>query len=70
MIRDPIVEEVREVRRQIEAECDNDWNKLIHYYRQVQEKATAPLYRGSPKRLTRATASEQSHSRGPVSTEA
>jgi hypothetical protein len=29
MTKDPIVEEVRRIRAQIEAECGHDWDKLV-----------------------------------------
>ena len=38
MTRDPIVEEVRKVRKQIEAECGNDWDKLMAHFRGLQKK--------------------------------
>jgi len=53
MIRDPIVEEVRETRRKTELACHGDWNKLVEHYRQVQESSGHPISRGSPRRLAR-----------------
>ena len=38
MTKDPIVEEVRNVRKQIESECGNDWDKLIARFRRVQDQ--------------------------------
>ncbi len=35
MWKDPIVEEVRNIRREIEAECDNDFEKI---YKMAQER--------------------------------
>ncbi len=38
MWRDPIVEEVRAIRRQIAAECDFDLHKLLDRAREAQKK--------------------------------
>lgn len=38
MWKDPIIEEVRGIRRQIEEECGNDWDTLFAYYRKAQRK--------------------------------
>lgn len=56
MFRDPIVEEVRKVRREIEAACDNDWDKLFDYYLNVQKELskTHKIVSGSPKPLVKA----------------
>jgi len=53
MKKDPIVEEIREVRRRTEESCGHDWNRLIDHYRKVQQTSGRPTYRGSPKRLTK-----------------
>jgi hypothetical protein len=60
MIRDPIVQEIREVRRKTEEACEGDWNRLIEHYRQVQNAATLPVFRGSPKRLASRPESDES----------
>ena len=56
MWRDPIVEEIREARHRIEAECGHDWDRLVAYYREVQRKAeqdgSHPVFSGSPKQAT------------------
>jgi hypothetical protein len=51
MSRDPIVEEVRRIRRQIEAECDNDPQKLYDHMIDVQRKYKDRLVSRAPKRL-------------------
>ena len=38
MLRDPIIEEVRQVRHKIEAECEDDPQKYYEHIQQVQEK--------------------------------
>lgn len=50
-IRDPIVEEVRELRRKTKEACGGDGDRLAHHYRAVATGDHAIL-RGSPKRLT------------------
>ena len=37
MIKDPVIERIREVRRQISAEYDHDPKKLLTHYRQMEE---------------------------------
>jgi len=57
MPRDPIIEEIREVRRRIEQECDHDWEKLFAYYARVQKRMEAEGRRivpGRPKPLRKA----------------
>lgn len=58
MIRDPIVDEVREARRKTEEACDHDWNRLTEHYRRVPAGA-ARLIRGEPKRLPKASKSSK-----------
>lgn len=50
MLRDPIVEEVREVRRRTEEACGHDWKRLTEHYRNVQP-VTGRLIRREPRRL-------------------
>lgn len=50
MLRDAIVDEVREIRHKTEEACQRDWKKLMDHYRRV-EPGTASLVRGQPKRL-------------------
>ena len=38
MWKDPIVEEIRSIRLNIEAECDNDFNKIFAQAIEAQEK--------------------------------
>ncbi len=52
MIRDPIVEEVRQARRQTEEACGHDWKRLAEHYRQIQP-TTGRLIRREPKLLPR-----------------
>jgi len=49
MKRDPIVEEVRRVRHQIEAECGNDPEAYARHLRQVQEGLGRSLVRRRPQ---------------------
>lgn len=57
MANDPIIQEIREIRRQIMAECDNDPEKLFQHYQKLQEELakTHKIVRGSPKKLSRPT---------------
>jgi len=49
MTRDPIVEEVRRVRRQIEARHGNDLDKLFAHYKRLQRKYAGRLVPPPPK---------------------
>jgi hypothetical protein len=49
MSGDPIVEEVREVRRKIETECQNDAQKYYEHLQQVQEQYGDRLVQRKPK---------------------
>lgn len=49
MVNDPIVEEVRKVRKAIEAACDNDPLKYAERLRQVELKYADRLVRRGPK---------------------
>jgi len=49
MYRDPVVEEVRKVRREIEAECHNDPDEYLQYLRHFQEQFKDRLVCGKPK---------------------
>ena len=64
MIRDPIVEEVRELRRRTEAACDGDWDKLVEHFRQVQKRSGLPVTRGSPRRLVQQPRNERDEETG------
>ena len=49
MSRDPIIEEVRQIRHEIEAECEDDAQKYYQYIQQVQEKYRNRLVQRKPK---------------------
>jgi len=36
MIRDPIIEEIRKIRRETEEACGHDWDRLLEHYRAVK----------------------------------
>lgn len=48
MFKDPIVEEVRKTRREIEAELGNDPAKYVQHLREVQERYRDRLVRRKP----------------------
>ena len=53
MEKDPIVEEIRNVRKKTEAACGGDWERLAAHYLKVQEAerlTERPLVNGSPQR--------------------
>jgi hypothetical protein len=49
MFRDPIVEEVRQIRRKIESECEDDGQKYYEHIRKMQEKHRERLVRREPR---------------------
>ena len=49
MLRDPIIEEVRQVRHKIEVECEDDPQKYYEHIQQVQEKYRNRLVQRKPK---------------------
>ena len=49
MFQDPIIEEVRQIRHKIEAECENDAQKYFEYVQQIQDKYRHRLVRREPK---------------------
>ena len=53
MTPDPIVEEVRRVREEIEAEHGDSWQALERYYMEKRASSPARLFAGKPKRFTR-----------------
>jgi hypothetical protein len=53
MERDPIVEEVRRVRREIEAECGNDAQKYFEHLTELQKQYTDRLVCLGPKSALR-----------------
>jgi len=52
MIRDPIVEEVRESRRKTEEACGHDWKRLAQHYRGIRT-GNGRVIRLEPKLLPR-----------------
>ncbi len=56
MFKDPIVEEVRNIRKKIEKQYP-DSDSFFNYYDQIQKESQKVLTRRSPKRLSRAQAS-------------
>lgn len=53
MWHDPIVEEVRRVRRAIEAECDDDLAKICQHLRDAEKALGSRLVNRGPVRLER-----------------
>ena len=51
MQKDPIVEEVRRIRHEIEGECQKDPDKLFEYFQASQGKLGNRLVRREPKLL-------------------
>lgn len=49
MYNDPIVEEVRKVRREIEAKCHDDLDEYLRRLQEVQDRFKDRLVRGKPK---------------------
>lgn len=56
MFKDPIVQQVREIRKAIEQEYPDSESFYKHYER-LQRDCKKPLTRRSPKRISRAQAS-------------
>lgn len=52
MIRDLIVEEVRQIRHKTEEACGHDWKRLAEHYRRIQP-GTHQVIRREPKLLPR-----------------
>ncbi|MBN1507860.1 MAG: hypothetical protein JW955_13500 [Sedimentisphaerales bacterium] len=48
---DPIIEEVRRIRKEIEAEHDNDWKALERYFVKKQNIAPEKKVVYKPRRL-------------------
>lgn len=51
MPRDPIIEEVRQIRHDIEAECQNDPQKFYEHIQQLQNKYLHRLVQREPRML-------------------
>ena len=56
MKEDPIIEEIRDIRREIMAECDNDSEKYYQRIFRMQKELskTRKIVSGSPKPLVKA----------------
>ncbi len=48
MTNDPIIDEIRKIRRDIEAECGNDAEEYFNYFQNIQKKYKN-LVRRKPK---------------------
>ena len=51
MNKDPIVEEVRRIRKPIESELNNDWKALESHFIRAQQSHKDRLVTGKPKQL-------------------
>lgn len=51
MISDPIIEEVRRTRKEIEAEHGNDWEALERYFTEKQKSSPEKKAAYKPKKL-------------------
>ncbi len=51
LISDPIIEEVRRVRKEIEAEHGNDWAALERYFTDKQKSSSEKKAAYKPKKL-------------------
>jgi hypothetical protein len=51
MTKDPIIDEVREIRRKTEEACEGDWEKLFEHFLKVQKSSKRPVVSGCPRRL-------------------
>ena len=51
VISDPIIEEVRRTRKEIEAEHGNDWEALERYFTEKQESSPEKKAAYKPKKL-------------------
>ena len=50
-MNDPIVAEVREIRREIETENKGNWEQLESYFKDKQERHKKKIYKGTPQIL-------------------
>ena len=50
-MKDQIVDEVRDIRKIIEAENGNDWDQLENYFLNTQKQHKDKLYSGFPKSI-------------------
>jgi hypothetical protein len=49
MFQDPIIKEIRKIRHEIEAECQNNSQKYYEYIQEIQAKYRDRLVRRGPK---------------------
>ena len=49
MSYDPIIDEIRKIRREIEAECQNDAGKYYEHLMDIQKKYGKQLVRRGPR---------------------
>jgi len=50
-MKDPIIEEVRRIRKQIEADHENDWDSLVRHLIERQKASSAKLVSYQPRKL-------------------
>ncbi len=50
-MRDPIIEEIRNIRKQIEKECANDWNSLQKHFSALHAAHKVKTFTGKPKKI-------------------
>jgi len=50
-MKDPIVQEVRRIRKQIEDEHGNDWDALVRHFVQKQRSSSAKSVSYQPRKL-------------------
>ena len=58
MEQEPILKEIRRIRREIEAECQNDPQKYYEHIQQIQKKYVNRLIRFKPKPALKLTKAE------------
>ena len=51
IMRDPIIEEIRNIRKQIEKECANDWNSLQKHFSALHAAHKVKTFTGKPKKI-------------------
>jgi hypothetical protein len=50
-MKDPIVDEVRDIRKKIEVENGNNWDQLEKYLLKIQQNHKDKLYTGFPNSI-------------------
>lgn len=58
MIPDPIIEEIREIRKAHAAKYDNDLDRIVEALREKERLSTRPVLNPGPRRTPVVTASE------------